>query len=151
MTIPLPGTYKIANAHFKTNQLFGLQGGSVKPGTPIVARNNAKYKSGEAQMLWTLQVLRDANPGMIVRFINVAAGTFAQPPGGVLSNGGGIVGGDAVAEWLLTPTTTLGQYSIQTTDGTFACSLSDGIDFTHVKLQATNLEDDMQAWVFAPA
>ncbi|KAG2124790.1 hypothetical protein DEU56DRAFT_983448 [Suillus clintonianus] len=151
MSIPLPGTYKIANAHFKTNQLFDLQGGSVKSGAPIVARGNAKFRSGETQMLWTLQVLRNANPGMIVRLINVLAGTFAQPMLGVPSNGGEIVGGNAVAEWLLTPTATLGQYSLQTTDGTFACSLSEGVDFTRVNLQATDLTDDRQAWVFAPA
>ncbi|KAG2153239.1 hypothetical protein DEU56DRAFT_898166 [Suillus clintonianus] len=151
MSIPLAGTYKIVNASFQTNQLFDLQGGGVKPGTPIVARSNAKFKNGDNEILWTLQVLRNANPGMIVRLINVAAGTFAQPTAGVPSNGSAVVGDGTVAEWLLAPTATLGQYSIQTVDGMFACSLSAGVDFTEVRLQATNLSDAQQAWVFAPA
>ncbi|KAG1743805.1 hypothetical protein EDB19DRAFT_540589 [Suillus lakei] len=151
MSIPLPGTYKLVNANFKSNQLFGLQGGGVAAGTPIIGRGNAKFKSEDTQMLWTLQVVRDANPGKIVRLNNIRAGTYAQPTGGVPGNGGGVVGGDAVAEWLLVPTATLGQYSIQTTDETFACSLSEGVDFTLVKLQATDLADAKQAWVFAPA
>ncbi|KAG1743802.1 hypothetical protein EDB19DRAFT_1906898 [Suillus lakei] len=151
MSIPLPGTYKIASANFKSNQLFDLQSGGVAAGTPIIGRGNAKFKSQDTQMLWTLQVVRDGNPGKIVRFINVQAGTFVQPTGGIPSNGGGIVGGGAPAEWLLSPTPTLGQYSIQTTEGTFACSLSEGIDFTLVKLQATDINDAKQAWVFSPA
>ncbi|KAG1743806.1 hypothetical protein EDB19DRAFT_1697050 [Suillus lakei] len=145
MSIPLPGTYKLVNANFKSNQLFDLQGGGVAAGTPIIGRGNAKFKSEDTQMLWTLQVVRDANPGKIVRFINVRAGTFVQPTGGIPSNGGGVVGGNAITEWLLVPTATLGQYSIQTTDGTTTTDAW----HSQVKLQATDLADAKQAWVFA--
>nr|AFB76154.1 hypothetical protein [Suillus grevillei] len=172
MSVPLTGNYKICNVHYDSNQVFDLQVGGhnpvppnpVPPVLPIVGRRNAKFKSYQTQIFvninsltqmgWTLQVVGDAATEFkgckVVRLINVKNGTYAQPKEETPSIGEHVVGAPKIVDWLLAPTKTIGQYSIQTPDGEFACALLSRIDYTAVQLEPVDDEDPTQMWKFCP-
>ncbi|KAJ8586174.1 hypothetical protein M405DRAFT_909552 [Rhizopogon salebrosus TDB-379] len=143
MSIPLPGTYRIRSVKFP-NQLFDLQGGNVKAHTPVIGYAN---NSDSKNMLWTVQVVNAADK--IVRLINVASGTFAQS-GSPMEMGAPVVGSPYVAQLKIIPRNDLGEYSIQPTNGHFACSLAKADNYTHVTLQPLNNNDAKQGWIFCP-
>ncbi|KAJ8586154.1 hypothetical protein M405DRAFT_935566 [Rhizopogon salebrosus TDB-379] len=143
MSIPLPGTYRIRSVKFP-NQLFDLQGGSGTPGTPVVGFGN---NTGSQNMLWTVQVVDAANK--TVRMIDVASGTFAQSSSPQKLNAG-VVGSPGAALFNIVPRPSLGEYSIQTTDGKWACSLISGNNGTQVILHLVNNNETDQGWIFCP-
>ncbi|KAG2138283.1 hypothetical protein DEU56DRAFT_802437 [Suillus clintonianus] len=154
MSVPLTGNYKICNVHYDSNQVFDLQVGGHNPVLPIIGRRNAKFKSSQTEIFWTLQVVGDASPEFkgykVVRLINVKTGTYAQPKEETPSIGEHVVGAPGIVDWLLAPTKTIGQYSIQTPDGEFACALLSRMDYTPVQLEPVDDEDPTQIWKFCP-
>ncbi|OJA12299.1 hypothetical protein AZE42_08737 [Rhizopogon vesiculosus] len=143
MSIPNTGTYRLRSAKFP-NQLLDLCTGSAAPGTTVIGHINNYVTQN---MLWTLQVIDPLNK--IVRLINVASGTFAYGQDASKPDTQ-VMGGPNAMPWKIAPRNNLGEYSIQTTDGQFACSLANGNDNTLITLQRVDGNESSQGWIFCP-